>query len=449
MADAPAERLLSCSLPCPRLRPLDFLAAHEGQPRFYWADAEGAVSLAGVGSAAELFAWGETRFERIQQDARQLFADSLQAGDAPALAGPRLFGGFAFRHDFTPDNTWSIYTPAWFALPHYQLARAHGDSWLTINAQIPRDEAPDAMRSALETALRAKITELSQFQAQPDAPQSRLLDIDYPMTFADWTRMLDMAREAIQRGELKKVVLSRAAELRFDAPLQLLPILRHLARDYADCYRFLFEPRPRYAFYGATPELLAAVQGRQLRSMALAGSIGRGHTANEDEQLGAQLLASRKDRVEQQIVVDRLRQRLLPISETLDFGALCLRKLRNIQHLQTPISARLRAGRGALPLVKALHPTPALGGDPREVALRLIRDLEPIPRGWYGAPVGWLDARLDGQFAVAIRSAVAQESRAWIYAGGGIVARSQAKAEWEESALKLRPMLEAHGIENL
>ena len=449
MADAPGERLLSCSLPCPRLRPLDFLAAHEGQPRFYWADAAGAVSLAGVGSAAELFAWGETRFERIQQDARRLFAGSLLRGDAPSLAGARLFGGFAFRHDFTPDNTWSIYTPAWFVLPHYQLARAHGDSWLTINAQVPRDEAPEAMLRALESALRAKIAELSQFQRQPAAQQSRPLGIDYPMPYADWARMLGEAQAAIQRGELKKVVLSRAAELRFDAPLQLLPILRHLARDYADCYRFLFEPRPRYAFYGATPELLAAVQGRQLRSMALAGSIARGQTAEEDDRLGAQLLASRKDRVEHQIVVDRLRQRLLPISETLDFGALGLRKLRNIQHLHTPIRARLREARGALPLVKALHPTPALGGDPRRVALRLIRDLEPIPRGWYGAPVGWLDAQLDGQFAVAIRSAVAQESRAWIYAGGGIVARSQPQAEWQETALKLQPMLEAHGIENL
>ncbi len=444
MDDAPDERLLSCSLPCPNLSPQGFLAAHDGQPRFFWADAEGEFSLAGVGSTAELFAWGATRFERIQSDARQLFAEAVQADDAPSQAAPRLFGGFAFRHDFTPDNTWSIYSPAWFVLPHYQLARDCGETWLTINAQIPRDESPSAMRSALQTALRAKITQLSQERPQPDAKQSRLLNIDYPMSFTDWARIIENAREAIHAGELKKVVLSRAAELRFEAPLKLLPILRHLATEYADCYRFLFEPRPRYAFYAATPELLAAVQGRNLRSIALAGSIARGNSSSHDDKLGAQLLANPKDRNEHQIVVDKIRDRLLPLSDSLDFAELRLRKLRNIQHLHSPIRARLRESLGALPLVQALHPTPALGGDPREIALQLIRDLEPIPRGWYGAPVGWLDNQLDGQFAVAIRSAVAQESRAWIYAGGGIVARSQPQPEWDETALKLRPMLDAH-----
>ena len=112
--------------------------------------------------------------------------------------------------------------------------------------------------------------------------------------------------------------------------------------------------------------------------------------------------------------------------------------------MHTPIHAQLKVASGLLPLADTLHPTPALGGDPRHIALGLIRQLEPIPRGWYGAPVGWLDAQLDGQFAVAIRSAVAQESRVWIYAGAGIVARSQAQAEWDETALKLRPMLDAH-----
>ncbi|MCY4465032.1 MAG: isochorismate synthase [Chloroflexi bacterium] len=440
----PSERLLSCSLPCPGIALQDFLAAHDGQARFAWASADGSLELAGAGSAAELFAWGDARFDNISRDARALFADAMQADNSPSMSGPRLFGGFAFRHDFTPDNTWSIYTPAWFVLPHYQLARAQNETWLTINAQIPTDEAPAAMKKALEAALQTKIAQLRDYRPRRDQQQSRLLDIDYPMSLAAWTRMIERARGSIHAGELNKVVLSRAAELRFDGPVQLLPILRYLAKNYSDCYRFLFEPRPRYAFYGASPELLAAVNGRQLRSMALAGSIKRGASTAEDEQLGERLLQSDKDRSEQQVVVDRICDRLSPLVQSLDIRQLRLRKLRHIQHLHSPIHARLKVASGLLPLASALHPTPALGGDPRHNALQLIRQLEPIPRGWYGAPVGWLDAQLDGQFAVAIRSAVAQEARAWIYAGAGIVARSQAQAEWDETALKLRPMLDAH-----
>lgn len=441
----PTERLLSCSLPCPGIAPQDFLGAHDGGARFAWASADASLELAGAGSAAELFAWGTARFDSIRHDARALFAGARQANNSPPLARPRLFGGFAFRHDFTPDNTWSIYSPAWFVLPHYQLARAQGETWLTINAQIPADESPAAMQKALEAALRTKISQLRAFRPRRDRQQSQLLEIDYPMSLAAWTRMIEEARNSIQAGELNKVVLARAAELRFDGAVQLLPILRYLAKHYGDCYRFLFEPRPRYAFYGASPELLAAVSGRQLHSMAMAGSIQRGATPAEDEQLGERLLQSAKERVEQQIVVDKICERLSPLAQFLDVQPLRLRKLRHIQHLHSPIHARLKAASGLLPLAKALHPTPALGGDPRHIALRMIQQLEPIPRGWYGAPVGWLDARLDGQFAVAIRSAVAQESRAWIYAGAGIVARSQAQAEWDETALKLRPMLGAHG----
>ncbi|MCY4147334.1 MAG: isochorismate synthase [Chloroflexi bacterium] len=444
MQNSQGERLLSCSLPCPGIAPQDFLAVHDGSARFAWASADGSLELAGAGSVAELFAWGNARFATISRDARALFADALQADNMPPLAGPRLFGGFAFRHDFTPDNIWSIYMPAWFVLPHYQLAHAQAETWLTINAQMPQDEAPAAMMKALEAALRAKIDQLRNYRPRRDQQQSRRRDIDYPMSLAAWTRMIEQARDSIHAGQLNKVVLSRAAELRFDGAVQLLPILRYLAKRYGDCYRFLFEPRPRYAFYGASPELLAAISGRHLYTMALAGSIKRGASTGEDEILGSRLLQSAKERGEQQIVVDKICERLSPLAESLDVQPIRLRKLRHIQHLYTPVHARLNGASGLLSLANTLHPTPALGGDPRHAALRLIRQLEPIPRGWYGAPVGWLDAQLDGQFAVAIRSAVAQESRVWLYAGAGIVAHSQAQAEWDETALKLRPMLDAH-----
>ena len=139
-----------------------------------------------------------------------------------------------------------------------------------------------------------------------------------------------------------------------------------------------------------------------------------------------------------------MRDRLAPLAESLDIAPTELLKLSNIQHLSTPLAGRLQRPAGVLPLVEALHPTPALGGDPRPDALQLIRQLEPIPRGWYGAPVGWIDSQLEGEFAVAIRSAVAQEARVWVYAGAGIVADSLPRPEWQETELKFKPMLDAH-----
>ena len=174
---------------------------------------------------------------------------------------------------------------------------------------------------------------------------------------------------------------------------------------------------------------------------------GEGKTAEEDDHYGRALLNSAKDRYEHDVVVQALRERLTPMTETLIMpDTPQLYKLSNIQHLFTPVSGRLREPSGVLPLVKLLHPTPALGGTPRSAAMRFIQQHEPVPRGWYAAPIGWIDHKLDGTFGVAIRSAVAQDNRVWAYAGAGIVADSVPQKEWVETALKFRPMLGALGI---
>jgi isochorismate synthase EntC len=131
--------------------------------------------------------------------------------------------------------------------------------------------------------------------------------------------------------------------------------------------------------------------------------------------------------------------------EQLSAGALSLMKLRNVQHLFTPIVGRVAGGRGILDLVARLHPTPAMGGVPREPALEMIRRFEGMDRGWYAAPVGWIDARGEGEFAVAIRSALLRGAQATLFAGCGIVAGSDPEREYAESCLKLRPVLAALG----
>ena len=440
-------RLLSCSVPCSGISFAGFLHAAAGQERYYWENQNDGIAFAGAGTAVELMAWGDDRYAKITTGVRQLFARACILGGSHRLVVPRLFGGFAFRSDFTPDNTWSIYTPAHFVLPHYQLVSIAGAMWLTINAQIPLEENPVDLVDDLRLALEQKIAALKAAQWQPvDWRQSRLQSVEYPMSYAMWDKMICAATGRIQAGELNKVVLARAAELQFAERVNLLPIMRHLAQHYAECYRFVFEPRPHYAFYGASPELLAAVRGRQITTMGLAGSIGRGGSAQADEQLSNELLQSRKDRLEHQIVVDKMRERLRPLTESLDIAPLELLKLSNIQHLYTPIRGCLKSEAGILKLVEALHPTPALGGDPRKTAMQVIQQLEPIPRGWYGAPVGWIDAELDGEFLVAIRSAVMQGSRVWVYSGAGIMGDSRPRQEWDETALKFRPMLNAHGL---
>jgi len=441
-------RLLSYSVPCTGISFARFLQNAEGQERYYWENQNDRIAFAGAGTAIEITAWGNDRYQKITAQVRELFEDaSIQGSDNP-LTAPRLFGGFSFRSDFTPDNTWSIYAPAYFVLPHYQLVSIDGEMWLTINTQIPLEENPSDIVHDLKVALDKKIAQLKANEWNViNLRQSPLKSVQYPMTYDMWDEMISTATHRIRGGELNKVVLSRVAELQFEGRVNMLPILRHLADHYAQCYRFLFEPRPHYAFYGASPEMLAGVHGDRIETMGLAGSIGRGDTPEADARLSDELLHSPKDRHEHQIVVDKIRDRLEPLTTSLDIPEMGLLKLSNIQHIYTPIVGTLNKQDGVLSVVEQLHPTPALGGDPREIAMGVISELEPIPRGWYGAPVGWIDSNLDGQFSVAIRSAVAQESRVWVYSGAGIVGDSVPQKEWDETALKFRPMLNAHGVD--
>ena len=451
-------RLVSLFAAAPDLNAADFLRAAHGMERFYWAEPGDGLTLAGAGVAAQLVAaptlpddaerLPAQRFADIEAQVRALFDRAIvrpAAGTTAAteLPRPRLFGGFAFQDDFVPDNTWSVFNSAEFILPHYQLAQQDGAAFLTINALVGRDEDLDEALHGLAEALAARLMTRSTAPVAPAEP----ITWRYPMTRPVWDDMIDRATAAIHAGALEKVVLARVCEARSGALLDAAAPLSALDAHYGDSYRFLFEPRPHHAFLGATPELLVSKRGGEVATMALAGSAARGATPGEDDLLAAHLLASTKDRHEHHLVVDAVRAHLADAADDLDVPAApIVLKLRNIQHLLTPITGRLRqpAG-GILPLVRRLHPTPAMGGVPPERALAFLRDAEPVPRGWYAAPIGWLDSDLDGVFAVGIRSAVTQHDRAWLYAGAGIVAGSSPEREWDETALKFRPMLAALG----
>jgi menaquinone-specific isochorismate synthase len=450
-----ATRLVSYSQPAPDLDPADFLRQAQGQERFYWQHND--KVYAGFGIAAEFTAWGEDRFQSIREKAADLFRDLVLLNEDDCAARPRLFGGFSFRSDFVTENTWAAFAPAYFVLPHYQLTQISGESWLTINVQLGDGDDLDAeaIRAALEARYNALFSPIPEFGEgkltrswSAGVGSNALTSITYPMSFDAWADIITDATDRMKSGELEKVVLSRVCELRFADRVNIDNALDYLRAKYAGCYLFLFEPSPHLAFYGATPELLVQVEGREIETMALAGSIKRGLTPADDDALAYELLDDPKNRHEHALVADELRKRLTPLTDALDISDTPqILRLSNIQHLCTPVHGQLKSATGVLPLVEALHPTPAMGGVPQAQAMDYIAAAEPVPRGWYASPIGWIDANLDGAFAVAIRSAISQNERVWLYAGAGIVTDSDPQKEWDETALKFKPMLDALGAQ--
>ncbi len=445
-ADSPAPgRLVSFSMPAPGLTVDNFLEQAAGLPRFFWQRGGDEQLFAGFGTAVQLIAWGENRFQEIRRKAAALFENAQILGEHSAPILPRLFGGFSFRDDFAPDKTWAVFHPAQFVLPHYQLVQKGASSWLTINALAGGAEDRSDMGIQLRLALEARYAALLENEAKKAQPYGHPdLENHYPMSYAAWTGLIERAVQDMGNSPLMKVVLARVCEIRSKRRIDVCRTLTYLNDQFEDCTRFLFEPRPYHAFYGATPELLVKTEGETVTTMALAGSMPRGQTGAEADAYARSLLNSAKERHEHQLVVEAIRRRLEPITAQLQIPAAPhVYRLSYIQHLLTPISGTLRRPEGILPLVQLLHPTPAMGGSPRDTAMNFISKYEPVPRGWYAAPVGWLDSRMDGEFVVAIRAAIAQDRRVWCYAGAGIVPNSQPDVEWAETDLKFRPMLRA------
>jgi menaquinone-specific isochorismate synthase len=451
MLQSPPEgRLVSYSLPAPNISAAIFLHLAEGQERFFWQNGRDQTLIAGFGIAVQLMAWGAGRFQEIRRKTETIFREAARLADQPDLAAPRLFGGFAFRNDFTPDNTWAVFHPAHFILPHYQLVTSGERSWLTINALLPEDDDLVDIRAQLHEALIARLAALYQARDTTLERSSIRSTVrsSYPMTYQSWNDSIDEAILRINNTKLEKVVLSRVCELRSKERIDICRALSYLNQHFKECTRFLFEPRPYHAFFGATPELLVQTSGSQIRTMALAGSMQRGADPSEDAAMVQQLFNSEKDRHEHILVLNSIRRRLEPFAAQLEVpGQPEIYTLSYIHHLLTPIKGQLKHSTGVLPLVEALHPTPALGGSPRDLALEFIRHAESVPRGWYAGPIGWIDSNMDGEFGVGIRSAVAQDRRVWLYAGAGIVADSDPKKEWLETALKFQPMFSALGLQ--
>jgi menaquinone-specific isochorismate synthase len=338
---------------------------------------------------------------------------------------------------------------AHFVLPEVLLRRDGDETHLILSEYIPADADIDKAKAHIKVRFERLFDDLFwNVGGEVWNPEwEEASDIEYPMGYETWAQMITDATAQMQAGTLDKVVLSRMCQIRFSNPVNIVRALEYLREHYPRCNRFLFEPQPHNAFYGATPETLVKVCGRDVYADALAGTVKRGDTPDEDEKLAAQILNDPKERREHDYVVQSLREELTPHVDNLKAdGVPGVLKLSNVQHLHTPISGHLNDDYGVLPLVGALHPTPALGGKPRDVAADLISELEPITRGWYAAPVGWIDAEMNGHFGVGIRSAVSREGTVWCYAGAGIVSESEPEREWRETDLKFRPMLNAVGI---
>lgn len=439
--------ILSVTLPIAAIDPLAALELNdEYEQQFYWDHPENDISISAAGSIRELKSTGKDRFSQISTQTR-FTKQEIDAYTAikHSMAGPLFLGGYSFS-DHNVGKVWKKFGGARFVLPEWMIIRNGKLHLLTLtidkNSCTP-DEIYQEIISRITDFLN--LSGKLQNQGIKETSQTSILcTLQSPEDKGQWIQKVEKARDMIANQKFEKIVLARSVEVE-SRHKPIFTLLTHqLRQKYPECFNFMIQKDAETAFIGATPERLASFRNQVFMTEGLAGSTSRGRSAIEDEILAKDLLSSSKDREEHQFVVKAIQENLEPLSEKIDHPQKPqIKKLNNVQHLFTPISASIKKGILIHDLIRELHPTPAVGGFPREDAVSHIHEIEQLDRGWYAAPIGWFNLNGCGEFAVAIRSALLHQNKATLYAGCGIVADSDPEKEWNETLLKFKPMMDS------
>ncbi|RQP10432.1 MAG: isochorismate synthase [Microbacteriaceae bacterium] len=372
--------------------------------------------VAGLGEALRLTFRGPDRIAQAAETWRRIAA-AATIDDPVRRSGSGLlaFGAFTFDESSRYESV--------LIVPRTIVGRRDGVTWITEVAVAGDDTpAPEPTPSALGTEFRLAL--------QPG-------DVG-PELYRD---LVAQAVDRIRAGELRKVVLARDLVGHLPEGGDLRRVLTDLALGYPDTWTFAVD-----GHIGSSPETLVRVSHGKVTARVLAGSIARGADADADHAAALKLATSTKDLDEHRYAVQSVLDALAPHARAgvsaseIPFTL----KLPNLWHLATNIEGTLSDVSSALDLAAALHPTAAVAGTPTAKAMDLIRELEPLDRGRYGGPVGWVDADGDGKWAVSLRSAeVAPDGDIRAFAGGGILAASDPDVELAETKLKFRPVVEA------
>lgn len=427
--DAADDSAVRLEVPIEPVNAIAWLQAQGPQSRGYWRNRNANFELAGIGRADMITAEADADYDAIFRH--------LQSHIASVHPDLRYLGGMRFSTRRPTSESWRVFGAYRFILPRFEILNRGDRSYLACNLvyheDLDRAELNAELQSQLETMTfpeSAASTALPQCTGRIDSPDCET-----------WQRLVSDALREIESNTFDKAVLARETRMTFDGELDPAPMLARLVDATHDCYLFCFQPKAGAAFIGASPERLFKRRGRHIETEALAGTRARGETSEEDAELSAALLASDKDRREHNIVLDSVKALLGGRCHAVHAdGETSLLKLARSQHLYARLEGLLEEDESNATLLRDLHPTPAVGGQPRDVAVDWLDANEPFDRGWYAGPVGWVSSDA-AEFAVGIRSGLIADNSFALYSGAGIVRGSVAENEWAEIENKMSNLL--------
>lgn len=435
-----AKQLLTITKKIDPVHMLSFFEASErlNKDRLFWADVQNDFYMIGIGKVKQLYA-NKNRYDDLKQQWQTFTKKALIHNEYNQLGtGLVALGGMSFDPLNQRTNQWKNFPTSEIIVPEVTIVKQKHNYYLTINMYVDSEIDVDDYAREIER----KEEKLFQYKLQVKNGLHKIVNKE-EINSDKWIESVVRARDEVRADTVQKIVMAREMKVTLNKTANLPMIINNLIQTQPNSYVFAFE-KDDDCFIGASPERLVRVNNEHVLSTCLAGTAPRGQNEREDEQIKEQLFHDDKNREEHDYVVEMIRKSINPYCDHLNIpNEPIVLSLKDLHHLYTPVTATLKEDATLFDFIKQLHPTPALGGEPKEASLAFIREHEQLDRGWYGAPVGWLDEQLNGEFAVAIRSGLVHKETVSLFAGCGVMKDSDPKLEYEETNVKFLPMLNA------
>lgn len=401
---------------------LNWLLSFSVPEKFYYRAKNANFILGGLGSALTAESSNSANilnsFERLWKDDEAV----------------PVFGGFAFFPEDEAVTEWLPFGQFRFTLPFIEFQSSNDGIMIAVNYINKRNHQPRMVAQEICRMLESLDAECN---VEPDASLPAILKKDLLPDKAGWSQMVKNALLAIKAEDVKKIVLARKKIITSANHWDPAQIIRIMADIKENSFTFFYQIDKNIAFLGRSPERLFCLESGHVLAEAIAGTRPRGKSVREDDSLEGELLNSQKELEEHRFVAGYIETAMNRIcTDVRRVSSEEVMKLKNVQHIITRFSGRSLSDQTPLSIAQALHPTPAVGGYPSESIADYLKAAEPFQRGWYAAPIGWMNKN-NADFAVGIRSALVNGNSLHVFAGAGIVRQSNVHAEWKEIEKKM------------
>jgi menaquinone-specific isochorismate synthase len=410
-----------------------WLNKQSGFPKCYWADREGQFEIGGAGYGYHL----KSSQPLVDKNKTSSLLTELDE-PLPIYIYGRSFEDLEIRN--FEDDIWHDFPRKILFVPEISAVRYQDRCYLQYCLTAAPGVEPGKRLSKAKAFLETGAVSSDSLR---EYKIPRIHSITHNPDYSSWIHNMKMVLRAIAEKNIGKAVLARRSDYYFNEPIDAAGLFQRLKKNNQSTYAIYFQSAPQLTFLSVSPECLYKKEDNLIFIDALSSTVERTGNENEDQRLEKQLLDDAKQRLEHQQVIDGvLEQAGHLLAAPIKIGDTAVKKLDRVQHLWTPISAKLNSNVSDNEILRRLHPTPAVGGRPRENALDLIAELEPFSRGYYASPFGVM-AGSDSEIAVAIRSMVVRDKTISVFAGAGIVEGSDFDKEWREVENKdiLKPLL--------